>query len=368
MTITSTASDVLIIGAGPSGLCLAKALLDIPDLSVNVLERKEVGSTWLLSPANLRVLSPWWTNILSFRYLFKRSPFALVNARSYLEHLREFAVRHGIQVNTGVEITSVRPDGNQWLATDGCGRVWRARYLVCATGYFSSPAMPEPEFSSDGSIPVIHASEVNDYDCYSELFSNKTVLLVGKRVTAGQTMVELVDRNVSVVLSADAPIEFHRSGKLAHFVDQAYFLYEAMRIRLQPRLTCNSYPPMEGGRARRMLETGRVPRVERIRSIKDGSAILIDGSRIRADYVLLATGYRPSLDYLAPICRNFNNYGLPPTERFELVGLRGIFLLGFDHLRNFRSRYLRGIRADARLLAKVIGGRVQRDQEKASTS
>lgn len=368
-TVSDARVDVLVIGAGPSGLCLADALSRSTALSIAVVERDAIGSTWMHSPPELRVLSPWWTNILSFRDLFRHSPFALVRARAYLEHLQEFAQRRAIRVTTGVTITSVVQGDGAWIATAEDGRTWHAPYVVCATGYFSAPAMPEPAFESDGSVPTIHAAEIGDYDRYARVFAGKHVLVVGKRVTAGQLLVEFASRGVSVTLSATAPIQFHRSGAWGYAVDQTYFLYEAARIRLQPGLTSNSYPPMEGGRARRLLESGVVARVDRLAQIRDGAVVLEDGSRLHTDYVVLATGYRPALDYLSRLDLTKGRDGLPRLCGFELADAPGIFVLGFDNLRNFRSRYLRGIRSDAKLLAKDIAARVGgRHQEKASTS
>src|SRR5690606_34278634 len=68
MSAAMHASDVLIIGAGPSGLCLAAELSRTTALTVITLERSEIGSTCSRSPADLQVLSPWCTNILSFRH------------------------------------------------------------------------------------------------------------------------------------------------------------------------------------------------------------------------------------------------------------------------------------------------------------
>lgn len=368
MSAAMHASDVLIIGAGPSGLCLADELSRTTALKVITLERSEIGSTWSRSPADLRVLSPWWTNILSFRHLFRHNPFALVTARAYLEHLQEFARERRIAVETGVEITSIRRSGAGWVAVDKSGRHWTARFVVCASGYFSSPAFPEPSFFSDGSLPIIHAGEIDDYGRYGSLFAGKRVLVVGKRVTAGQLMVELVDRGAQVTLAADAPISFHRAGWFARVVDQAYFLYEAARIRLQPTLKSASYPPMEGGRARQLLESGTVPRVDRITMIKDGFAVLADGSRVQPDHVVLATGYRPCLDYLAGTCILCRETGLPEMDGFEVKNAPGIFLVGFDNLRNFRSRYLRGIRADARILARIVGERARHQPQENATA
>ncbi|MDW8479049.1 MAG: methyltransferase domain-containing protein [Xanthomonadales bacterium] len=54
----------VIVGAGPAGLCLA-ARLRRRGFEPLLLEASEVGSTWRRSPPTMRVLSPWWTNVLA---------------------------------------------------------------------------------------------------------------------------------------------------------------------------------------------------------------------------------------------------------------------------------------------------------------
>jgi hypothetical protein len=349
--------EVLVIGAGPAGLALGSAIKR-RGIAVTILERDRVGSTWHRVPRDLRVLSPWWTNILDFGDLFRCNPFGLVPAERLRDHLVDFARKAELDVREGEEVTALSRRERLWQVTTRSGNVWLAKQVVCASGYFSSPWIPAAPFVSDGSIPCLHASTIEDYDAFAEEVKGRTVLLVGKRVTAGQLMVELCRRDVDVVLSARTPLEFRRSGWRGAALDQLYFFYETVRIRLQPQLRANSYPVMDGGDTERLIASGRVTVLPRLVAVSDRRLVLEDGSHAVADLVIFATGYRPALNYLAGLCEIDPDVGLPKMRDFELAGADGIFLVGFDNLRNFRSRYLRGIRSDAKRLSRIIAGRL----------
>jgi hypothetical protein len=57
---------------------------------------------------------------------------------------------------------------------------------------------------------------------------------------------------------------------------------------------------------------------------------------------------------------------LPAIQDFELTEASGLFLLGFDNLYNFRSRYLRGIRSDAAKLASILEDRLRKMHQRST--
>jgi len=349
-------SDVIVIGAGPAGLSLAHQL-SLRGLSVSILEREKIASTWRKVPTDLTVLSPWWTNVLELRHVFRVNPLRRVKAKRYRDYLLNYATEKGLVVHEGIEIVDIRRRGGVWSVMDASCGEWLGQSVVCATGYFSRPNRPAVRMVSDNSVPAVHASEIEDYDRFTRETRGYRILLVGKRVTAGQMMIELVNRGFEVAISADSPIQFRRSGLLAWLYEQLYFFYEALRLRLQPRLVANSYPAMQGGNTERWLAAGRVRVVGKLVRVLSDAVELDTGERIRVDSIIFATGYRPSLNFLQGICTLRETDGLPKLDGFEVRGAKGVYLLGFDNLRNFRSRYLRGIRSDAKVLADIIGAR-----------
>lgn len=348
---------VVIVGGGPAGLSLAAHLCEAK-IETLVLERGRVAESWWHYPPTMRLLSPWWTNVLETRDAFKRSPFAIVAASIYREYLLAYAARRRLPVRERSDIVALQPESGRWRLHSGSGEAWSAACVVLATGYFSAPREPRPGFESDHSIPVVHAARVEDYDAFAAAHRGRTVVLVGKRVSAGQLMVELYRRGVRIVLSARRPIRFRRGDAIGRLRDQLYFFWEWLRIRAQPRLKANSFPVMDGGETEALLGDGRVPLVGPIRSIAAGHVHTVDGERFPADLILLATGYRPALSLLEGWVSLDPESGLPAMDGFRVRDYPGLYLLGFDHLYNFRSRYLRGIRADAARLARELKRRL----------
>lgn len=172
-------------------------------------------------------------------------------------------------------------------------------------------------------------------------------------MSAGQTILALAERGIECALCVRSPIRFRKHGPTAWLREMAYFFWEELEATCKPGLHRNSYPTMEGGRNRRLVETGSVPVYPAIQEVADGLLHFADGASSQAAAVILATGYRPSLGvhgFDAPRGAD----GLPETTGFEVTSMPGVFLLGFDNLYDHRSRYLRGIRADAKRLARRL--------------
>lgn len=344
---------VAIVGGGPAGLALA-ARLRAHRIECRVFERGRLAESWWHFPPTMRLLSPWWTNVLDRADAFSRSPVAVVEASVYRDYLLGFAARHRLSVQCRAEVVALEPENSGWRLELGDGERLRAAAVVLATGYFAAPRGAEPPFESDGSLPVLHAAAVEDYDGFAATYRGRTVVLVGKRVSAGQLMVELARRGLRVVLSARSPLVFRRADRIGRVRDQVYFLWEWLRIRFQPRLRANSFPPMDGGETERLLASGAVRLVGPIRRVAQGLVEPAAGEPVHADLIVLATGYRPALSLIQDRVTLDPSSGLPPLEAFAVRGQSRLFLLGFDNLYNFRSRYLRGIREDARRLARLL--------------
>ncbi|HED12101.1 MAG TPA: hypothetical protein ENI62_00315 [Gammaproteobacteria bacterium] len=110
---------------------------------------------------------------------------------------------------------------------------------------------------------------------------------------------------------------------------------------------------MDGGETTRLLNSGEVPVFPNIHSMRDGSVNFSDDQHTKPDLIIYATGYRPSLDYVSDIALDENS-GDPIIQDMRSVNVPGIYFVGFDNTVNFRSRYLRGIRNDTKILATTI--------------
>lgn len=361
---------IAIVGGGPAGIALAAAL-DQHCIDYTLVEARELGATWRRVPPELTVLSPWWTNVLDLRGLAEGFPLSKAPASRYVAHLDRVAssLRGTIRTGTRVIGLSPTPQGG-WVLTlqrqdPRESEQLLAQTVALCTGYFDRPAGPRPSFETDGTIPVHHAAEIGRLELLDRLGdTSKPVLLVGKRVTAGQFLLRLAAARRVVHISSPSPMEFRRHGALAWCREMLYYGWESLQLLGNPALKRDSFPPMEGGECRRMIESGEVPIQPALVAIREGHAHFSDGSSSEYGVVVLATGYLPQLELLEaldPVTAD-RSPRLPPRRDpgYELESHPGVFLLGYDNLRNHRSRYLRGIRSDARELAGIIRDRAKR--------
>ena len=109
---------------------------------------------------------------------------------------------------------------------------------------------------------------------------------------------------------------------------------------------------MQGGPIEEAISQGLIAVHPDIDRVEANHVVFRDGSSASFGLILLATGYRPAL-------RHLQSLDPAEPEGFESPRVKNLFYLGFDQQRSFRSRYLRGIREDAAVLADLIHQRVR---------
>ena len=185
--------DVLVIGAGVSGLGVA-ALLDRAGIgSFRILESgADVGGTWRENtypgcacdiPSPLYSFSfdqkPDWTR------LFAPQP-------EILDYLRDFARRRDLAGRTRFGVTAEQarwlPDVARWEVTAG-GERYRARFLVSAVGALHHPVIPDLPGIGSFRGPAFHSAE---WDHELDL-AGKRVAVIGTGASAIQFVPAIAD-------------------------------------------------------------------------------------------------------------------------------------------------------------------------------
>ncbi|MBI4345404.1 MAG: MFS transporter [Elusimicrobia bacterium] len=354
-------TQVAIVGAGAAGLALG-AELKARGIDFVVLDKAELaGGSWQDMPTRLHVLSPWSQIELPRTPKNVARPVAPIGAKRYAQYLRDYAQHHELPVVTRTEVERIErtaQGGVTVFLRDG--RRVEAAAAVNATGYFGKPFVPAYAGAAESRIPQLHFAAYKDAGQVSaKIGEGKKVLIVGKRLSAGQAMLELHDAGYAVALSARGKVEHLPPSPLDEWIER-WLLPPVERVilalGLQDRVPTEV--PMQGGRARGLIKTGAValrPDIERF----DGREVVFkDGAREAFDLVLYATGFRPALDHLG---------GAPKIERMQSLETPGLFFLGLAGLSSFRSRFIRGIRDDVPVLAdrlqEFLGSRVARSPD-----
>jgi cation diffusion facilitator CzcD-associated flavoprotein CzcO len=184
--------DVIIMGAGVSGIAMAAALRRAGFDSILVLEQSQgVGGTWWDNrypgaqcdvPSHLYSFSfapnPDWSRVFAPAGEIQSYVERCVNQRDLARHMR-----------LGVRVTDARwneADG-RWTVTTDRGDSYRPRIFVVSLGPLSHPRYP-PGIEAFGGV-VMHTSRWNpDYD-----FAGRSVAVIGSAASAIQVIPKLAE-------------------------------------------------------------------------------------------------------------------------------------------------------------------------------
>lgn len=344
--------DCIVVGAGPAGLCMGYRLSQ-STIRYLVLDKGSIGQSWREMHDSLRLLSPMYVNQLpGIRFPFLRLLEKIPKA-DFVEYLEEYVRRYEINVAQHTEVTRARKDGEEFALETGNGTL-RTKTLVNATGYFFHRYTPEIG-SDDHSIPAIHSADYKSPHLLSDVGvpPGGRILIVGKRVSAGQLLEELYQSDYKLGMSTTGPIETRTSGVAGWIRENLYYAREYMNFLFDPYIQRNSLALMDGGETDRIIRSGELALHPTIEAIREGSVLFTDGTSGQYDLVIYATGFREDYRYIDGI----DDSPAPLSAHLdcgEHKTIRGLFFIGVDNMISFKSRYVRGVASDSKAVSQRV--------------
>ncbi|KAM6509400.1 hypothetical protein FSOLCH5_012401 [Fusarium solani] len=198
---TTQTFDVLIIGAGLSGLCsLYHIRKQFPDWRVKVIDAApDVGGTWYWnSYPGCRFDSESLSYCYSFdkelldEWHWKEAFSAQPDTHKYIAH---FAEKHNlykdIQSNTTIKEASWSDQDKTWTFSDEAGNRYVTTFFISCMGFLSAPTLPAIDGIEDFQGKLFHTSRwPKDLDI-SRDFAGKRVGVIGTGATGIQIITEL---------------------------------------------------------------------------------------------------------------------------------------------------------------------------------
>ena len=340
--------QVIILGAGPAGLCLAKRLQD-NGLSPLLIEAGDSpGQSWREMPDFLSLVSLWKSNYLIKKDRFKFSPIKQVHSNDFVGYLRSFAKRFEFNIQLNSKVQKVSKEQSLFKIETDCGAFY-SEVLVNATGYYQNPFTPNYAGLEKSTILNLH---FKDYKNPTSLNGKKNILIVGARLSAGQILPDLKDAGVKLSLSTRSQLV---SMSPPPFFQLGLMVGEYFETLSNEKKSTSAPMFYE---AKKMIDNKQVEIYPDIKSIQSESVSFVNGQTEPFDAIIFATGFKPELKHLSS-CLDFDEEAMPKlSNSFEALYCENLFLLGLDHQRNLQSRFLRGIRNDAIQLSTHIKKRL----------
>ncbi len=353
--VSPSESEIVVLGAGPAGLAFSDAFAELGQRCVVLESGSTAGESWRRMPRDMRLNSGWGASGLRGARVTPFNYASRVSRGDYHTHLVDYARACAVELRTNVKVSRVsRCDGGFMLETSSGSQF--ARVVVNTTGYFANPVVPDYPGLATCTLPQSTVPEYGSVDAFGERLggASRTVLVVGQRITAGQLSLELHDAGHRVLIVNRTPIEFATPIEWQQVGFPFYYPYEAVRLRFGPYGGTSSAILMAGGRIRCLIRAGTIRTTGPIARFAGKNVEFEDGRIEAPDGILWATGYRPALEHLKDLVQLDPETGLPALDGFESRDAPGLHFLGLDQQKDFTSRMLRGIRRDARVLARQL--------------
>ncbi len=370
----SREAEVVVLGAGPSGLAVGGALR-MRGVPFEVLERADaLGHTWRNHYDRLHLHTVKQHSSLPGLAWPAHVPM-YPSRDDVVAYLESYARHHGIEARLGEAVTRVRREGDRWSVEHTSGST-RARHVVVATGYnrvAHTPAWPGRERFKGA---VMHSGEYRN----GRAFKGRSALVVGAGNSGAEIALDLWESGARTALCVRGPL---------HVVPRDVFGIPAqvnsLRVmsRLPPRVADrlsllmldrvvgdltpwgirrpalgpvsqvleNKQIPLIDVGTVALIKQGHIRVVPGITRFTEGGVALDDGRALDLDLVVLATGYRPALDAFLDDAPRYTDARGYPTRFGADAPAPGLYFVGY---RNPLTGALHDIAREATAIAAHI--------------
>ena len=301
--------DLVIIGAGPSGLATAIAAHE-GDLAYEVVEKGVLVNSIFNFPRHMTFFTT--ADLLEIGGLPFVSPYEKPTQSEGLRYYRRVTETFGLKIGLGEEVVGVARAGRRFRVTtrlgDGGTRERTARNLVFATGYYDCPNLL--------GVPGEDLPQVSHYYTEPHAYFQKDVVVVGGKNSA-----------------AIAALELYRAGARATLVHRAPSLSGSIKYWIKPDIE-------------NRIKEGAIPARfgTRVVAIERGSVVVQSGfgeqEELPADQVFLLTGYHPDTRMLEGVGVKVDPATLVPEHDPGTLqtNVKGVYVAGAVASGRFTSR------------------------------
>jgi putative flavoprotein involved in K+ transport len=197
--------DVVVIGAGHSGLAMSR-YLSRHSLDHVVLERGQVANSWRHERwDSLRLLTPNWQSRLPGYKFSGADPDAYMSMPEVIGFIERYSKVIDAPVRTGTTVTSVTACDSGYRVVTDWGQ-WQCRSLVIASGAHNIPLVPNASATVPASVRTLTAKDYRN----PEQLDTRGVLIVGASATGLQLADEIQRSGRQVTLAVGEHIRMPR--------------------------------------------------------------------------------------------------------------------------------------------------------------
>lgn len=198
-------SDVVVIGAGHSGLSMSRVLSE-RGIEHVVLDRGQIAHSWRTERwDSLRLLTPNWLSRLPGYAYSGDDPDGYMSCAELAEFLENYGKWAAAPLVSQASVTRVAEHASGYRVATTCGD-WQCRAVVLATGACNLPVVPR---IAQGVPPGVQQLHARNYRNPAQLASGR-VLIVGASATGLQLAREIHSSGRPVTLAVGEHVRMPR--------------------------------------------------------------------------------------------------------------------------------------------------------------
>jgi putative flavoprotein involved in K+ transport len=373
--VQQSSPDVVVIGAGPSGLAAARELAHRHRIKALVIERAAAPAvSWRTRYDNFRLN----TNGFLSHLPGQRIPLTAgrwPTKEDMVRYFDRYVRLHNITLELGCEVNHIdRAADAGWLLDTSSGEI-RTPAVVLATGRYHTPVIPPWPGIGQFNGELVHSGDFRN----AWPFRGRDVLVVGAGNSAADIAVQLADDGAHKIWLAvrTPPHLVHRAmgpfpsdiflelfarvparkidPLIARFNrllwgDLSVYGFHQPPLGLKATVEQRGRIPTLADELIDAVRAGRIEVVAAVEAVESNDVILADGTSVAPDVIIAATGFSTDLDGLVGHLGVLDEHGSPRGGFASHLG-DGMFAIGYGIPPNGP---LRAIRLAATPLAREV--------------
>ena len=335
--------DVIIIGAGQSGLAsgyyLKKSKLDFVILD----ENENIGDSWRKRWDSLHLFTPSkYDGLPGMKFPLSGDGFP--GKDQVADFFKDYVEKFEIPVKLNVKTLGLTLEKSGKFIINTTDGNYTADKVVVATGTHPNPKIPA--FSSELSNQVLqlHSSKYKNPDFLPE----GDVLVVGAGTSGVEIAIE-ISKFRKTYISGNST--FHIPDKIFKYAGGLYwwFVINVLTINTPIGKKVKEKVLHGGGPLIKIsvedLDKAGVIRVPRMKGVKNGLPEMEDDTVLNVSTIIWSTGFKPDFSWIR--LDGFDSSAWPVTNRGISGNQKGLYFVGMPFQFGLSSGFLGGVGRDA---------------------
>ena len=329
--------ETIIVGGGQVGLSVGRYLKEQGRQFIILEKNESIGLSWKNRYDSMQLDSfAKYSQLEGFP--FPGDPMRHAKKDEVVVYLQSFAKNYNINPQFSTEVSSIEKEKDEFIVKTNRG-VYRARFIVLATGPFQKAYIPKSAGNISKDIYQIHS---NDYKNPAQLKEGPT-LVVGAGNSGTEIVEELLESGRVVFFSYKRKLKRIKSNFFSQWLAYRLGLAHVPRGSLLGKIIIWYTKGKPVG-----VDVNKLLKNPHLTSVPEFKGEVPKNAKENIRNIIWATGYESDFSIIS--IPDFN----PDSQKRGITNISNLFILNIRWQYSKSSSHLAGVSRDAKYIANYI--------------